>query len=171
MAHLTSHSRRSSSRWVITPLWLSELLKFFLYNSVYSCYLFLISSPSIRSIPFLSFIVPTFAWNAPLLSLIFLTRSLVFPSLLFSSVSLHWFLSKAFLSLLPIFGTLHSDGFIFPFLLFLSLIWTVCINYNTEQYVLIYSHANVNTLDRFSTFRFKVCTKSQRFECCNRIKY
>ena len=33
-------------------------MKIFLYSSsVYSCYLFLISSPSVRSIPFLSFIV------------------------------------------------------------------------------------------------------------------
>ena len=34
-----------------------------------------------------------------LVSLIFLKRSLVFPILLFSSISLHWSLSKAFLSL------------------------------------------------------------------------
>ena len=36
-------------------------LKSFLYSSVYSCHLFLISSASVRSIPFLSFIVPIFA--------------------------------------------------------------------------------------------------------------
>ena len=75
----------------------------FLYSSsVYSCHLFLISSASVRSIPFLSFIVPIFAWNVPLVSLIFLKRSLVFPILLFSSISLHWSLRKAFLSLLDI---------------------------------------------------------------------
>ena len=39
---------------------------------VYSCHLFLISSASVRSIPFLSFIVPIFAWNIPLVCLIFL---------------------------------------------------------------------------------------------------
>ena len=38
----------------------------------------------VRSIPFLSFIEPIFAWNVPLVSLIFLKRSLVFPILLFS---------------------------------------------------------------------------------------
>ena len=38
------------------------------------------------------------AWNVPLVSLIFLKRSLVFPILLFSSISLHWSLRKAFLS-------------------------------------------------------------------------
>ena len=55
-----------------------------------------------RSIPFLSFIVPIFAWNVPLVSLIFLKKPLVFPILLFSSISLHWPLRKAFLSLLAI---------------------------------------------------------------------
>ena len=97
-AHLSSHSRMSGSRWVITPLWLSGSWRFFLYSSVYSCHLFLISSASIRFIPFLSFIVPIFVWNVPLVSVIFLKRSLVFPILLFSSISLHWSLSKAFLS-------------------------------------------------------------------------
>jgi len=52
--------------------------EFFLYNSsVYSCHLFLISSTSVRSRPFLSFIVLIFAWNIPLVSLIFLKRSLL----------------------------------------------------------------------------------------------
>ena len=69
---------------------------------MYSCHLFLISSASLRSIPFLSFINPIFAWNVPLVSLIFLKRSLVFPVLLFSSISLHWSLRKAFLSFLAI---------------------------------------------------------------------
>jgi len=60
-AHFTSHSRMSGSRWVITPLWFSGSWKSFLYSSsVYSCHLFLISSASVRSIPFLSFIVPIF---------------------------------------------------------------------------------------------------------------
>ena len=79
----------SGSRWVITPLWLSgSWSSFFLYiYSVYSCHLFLISSASVRSIPFLSFIEPIFAWNHPFVSLIFLKRSLVFPILLFSSIS------------------------------------------------------------------------------------
>ena len=99
---LTSHSRMSGSRWVITPLWLSVLWITFLYSSsVYSCHLFLISSASVRSLPFLSFTEPIFAWNVPLVSLIFLI-SLVFPILLFSSISLHWSLRKAFLSILAI---------------------------------------------------------------------
>ena len=56
--------------------------QFFLTEVVYSCHLFLISSASIRSISFLSFIQPIFAWNVPLVSLIFLKRSLALPILL-----------------------------------------------------------------------------------------
>ena len=102
-AHLSSHSRMCGSRWVITPSWLSESWRSFLYSSsVYSCHLFLISSASVKSIPFLSFIVPIFAWNLPLVSLIFLKKSLVFPFLLFSSISLYWSQRKFFLSLLAL---------------------------------------------------------------------
>ena len=83
-AHLTSHSRMSDSRWVITPSWSSGSWRSFLCSSsVYSCHLFLISYASVRSIQILSFMVPIFAWNVPLVSLIFLKRSLVFPILVF----------------------------------------------------------------------------------------
>ena len=93
----------SGSRWVITPVWLSGSWRSFLYNSsVYSCHFFLISSAYIKSIPFLSFIETILAWNVPLVSLISLKRSLVFHILLFSSISLHWSVRKAFLSLLAI---------------------------------------------------------------------
>ena len=99
-------------------------MKIFLYSSsVCSWHLFFISSASVRSIPFLSFIVPIFAWNVLLVSLIFFKRSLVFHILLFFFISLHQSLRKAFLSLLLFFGTLHSNGFIFPFLLCLSLLF------------------------------------------------
>ena len=50
----------------------------FCSSSVYSCHVFLISSASVRSIQFLSFIVPIFAWNVPLVALAFLKRSIVF---------------------------------------------------------------------------------------------
>ena len=90
--------------------------------SVYSCHLFLISSVSVRSISFLSFIVPIFAWSVSLLSPVFLKRSLVFfycfP--LFLCIA-HWG-RLSYLSLLFL-GTLHSDTFIFPFLLCLSLLF------------------------------------------------
>ena len=74
---------------------------------MYSCHLFLLSSASVRSISCLSFIVLLFAWNI----LIFLKRSLVFPIRLFSSISLHWSLRKAFLSLPAILWTLHSNAY------------------------------------------------------------
>ena len=48
-AHLTSHSRMSGSRWMITPSWLSGSWRSFLYSSsLYSCHLFLISSASVQ---------------------------------------------------------------------------------------------------------------------------
>ena len=117
-AHLTLHSRMSGSRWVIPPSWLSRLWRSFLYSSsVYSCHLFLIFSASINSIPFLSFIVPIFAWDISLVSL-FLEE---FSSLSHSIVFLNFFASiteEAFLiSSLLFFGTLHSNGYIFSFLL------------------------------------------------------
>ena len=120
-AHLTSHSRMSGSKSVITPSWLSGSWRSFFYSSsVYFCHLFLISSSSVRSISFLSFIESIFGWNIPLVSLIFLNRSLVLAILLFSYIYLHWSLKKAFLSFLLVFGTLHSDDYIFPFLLCFS---------------------------------------------------
>ena len=121
-AHLTSHSRMFGSRWVITRSWLSWLWRSFLYSSsVHWFHLFLISSASVRSIPFLSYIVPIFAWNVPVASLIFLKRSLVFPILLFSSISLHWSLRKAFLSLLTI---LWNSAFKWIYFSFSSLLFT-----------------------------------------------
>ena len=51
-AYLTSHSRISGSRWVITPSWLSGSWRSLLYSFfVYCCHLFIISSASVRSIP------------------------------------------------------------------------------------------------------------------------
>ena len=60
-AHLTSHSRMFGSRWVISLSWLSGSWRSFLNSySVYSYLLFLISSASVRSIPFLSVMCPSF---------------------------------------------------------------------------------------------------------------
>jgi len=51
-----------------------------------------------------------------MISPVFLKKSLVFPILVFSSISLHCYLRRlSYLSLL-FSGTLHSVGFIFPFL-------------------------------------------------------
>ena len=92
----------------------------FVQFCVFFCHLFLISSASVMSIPFLSFIEPIFEWNVLLVSLIFLKRSQVFPILLFSSISLHWSLRKAVLSLLAIlwnsaFKWIYLFFFVFHF--------------------------------------------------------
>ena len=74
----------SGSRWVITPSWLSGSWRSFLYSSSVYCYHpFLISSASVRSIPFLSFIEPIFSWKAPLVTLIFLKISILSCSIVF----------------------------------------------------------------------------------------
>ena len=88
---------------------------------MYSCHLFLMSSAYVRSIPLLSFIEPVFARNVPLVSLIFLKRSLVFPFLLFSSYFFALIAEEGSLISLLFFGTLHSDAYFFPFLLLLFL--------------------------------------------------
>ena len=113
--------RKGNPSWLgMTTVRLSGSWRSFLYSSsVYSCHL-LISSASVRSRPFLSFIEPIFAWNVPLVSLIFLKRSLVFLILLLSSISLHWSLQKAFLSLLAILWNSAFNAYIFPFLLCFS---------------------------------------------------
>ena len=89
-------------------------MKTFLYSSLYSCHLFLISSASVRSLLFLSFIVLIFAWNVPLVSFIFLKRYLVFPILFFPLFLCLVHLRRlSYLSLL-FFGTLCSVVYIFP---------------------------------------------------------
>ena len=135
-AHLISHSRMSGCRWVITPSWLSGSGRYFLYSSVYSCHLFLISSASVRSLPFLSFIEPVFAWNVHLVSPIFMKRSLVFPNLLFSSISLHWSLRKALLSLLAILWNSAFKWVYLSFspLLFTSLLFTAICKTSLDSY-------------------------------------
>ena len=57
--------------------WLNKSKRSFYIYSI-------ISSASVRSIPFLSFIRPIFAWNVPLMSLTFVRRSLVFHVLFVS---------------------------------------------------------------------------------------
>ena len=80
-----------------------------------------ISSTSIGSLLFLSYIVTIFTWNVPLVSLIFLKSSLIFPIQLFSFISLHYLLKKTFLSLLAILWNSAFSWYIFPFLPCLSL--------------------------------------------------
>ena len=116
IVHLTSHSMMSGSRWVITSSWLSGSWRSFLdSSSVYSWHLFLISSASVRSLPFLSFIVLIFAWNVPLVSnfleeICGVSHSIVF-FYFFALVT-----GEGFLISLLFFGTLHSDGYIFCYI-------------------------------------------------------
>ena len=116
-AHLTSHSRMFGSRWVITPSRLSGSWRSFLYSSVYSCHLYLISSASARFIPFLSFIGPIFAWMLPWYLRFSWTHLYSFPFCCFPLfLCIDSWAKLSYLSLL-FFGTLHSNGNIFPFLL------------------------------------------------------
>ena len=117
-AQLTLHSRMSGYRWVITQSWLSGSWRSFLYSySVYSCHLFLISSASVSAIPFLSFIVPIFAWNVPLIiSNFFEEISSPYHCIFF----LYFFaliIEEGSYLFALFFRTLHSNGYIFPFLI------------------------------------------------------
>ena len=132
--------------WVFHICWHIECstylgcIKIFLYRfSVYSCYFFIVFSASVRSIFFLSFIVPIFAWCVPLVSIMFLKRSLVFWILLFYSNILFFllfffffvvvvvcFLRKAFLFLLTI---LWNPSFQWVYLYFSPLPSTSFLSY------------------------------------------
>ena len=154
-AHLTLHSRMSGSRSVITPSWLSASWRPFWDSSfVYSRYLFLISSASLRSIAFLSFIVPIFAWSVLLISLILLKRSLVFPILLFSSISFHWSLRRTFLSLLAI---LWNSAFKWVYcsfspLLFFCLLFSVICKTSSDEH---FAYTLIKSLKTKSKWCFK----------------
>ena len=88
-AHLTSHSRMSSSRCVTTPSWFSGSLRPFLYSSsVYYCHFFLISSASVRSLLFLFFIVPILTWNVPFMVLVTASYTVLRTSACSSSYTL-----------------------------------------------------------------------------------
>ena len=115
-AHLTLHSRMSGSGWVITLSWLCRSLKSVLHSSsVHSCHLFLISYS--MSILFLAFI----ACNVLLLSPVSWRHLYSFPLHCFPIFLCIGKLGRPY-SLSSLFsGTLHSVGYIFPFLPSLSL--------------------------------------------------
>ena len=108
---------------------------------MYFCYLFLISSASIRSLLFLAFIVPIFAWNVPLISPIYLKKSLIFPILLFFSIFLHCSFKKASFSLLAI---LWNSAFSWIYLslshlLFASLLSSaICKAFSDNHFVFLH---------------------------------
>ena len=97
---------------------------------------FSLSSAPVRSIPFLSFVEPIFSWNVLLVSLIFLKRSLGFPILFFPSISLHWSLRKAFLSLLAILwnSAFKWEYLYFSLLLFTSLLFSAICKSSSESH-------------------------------------
>ena len=78
--------------------------------------------------------VPIFAWNVHLVSQVFLKRSLIFLILLFSSLSLHCSLKTFFSPSLLFSGTLHSDGYIFPFSLCLLLLFSVICKASSDNH-------------------------------------
>ena len=89
---------------------------------MYSCHLFLISS-SLRSLVSVLYCTHICV-KCPLAYLVFLKRCLVFLILLFSSVSLHCSLKKAFFSLLPVFLEICIQmgiSFLFASLLFSAI--------------------------------------------------
>ena len=83
------------------PCYCSNLVHLDLFCAVLPCILSISSwsLQSTRSLPFISFIMPMFGQNVPLISLVFLKRSLVFLLLLFSSGFIPCSLKKAFFSL------------------------------------------------------------------------
>ena len=114
---------------------------FFLCSSVYSCYLFLISSAFVRPLPFLFCIHFIFPWNVPLISPIFLKRSLVFPILFFPSIYLYCSFEKALLPLLAIlWNSAFSWGYLslspLPFASFLSS--AICIASSENNFAFLH---------------------------------
>ena len=102
--------------WWSHPLDYLDYVDLFLYSSfVYSCHLLLISSTSVRSIPFLSFILPIFAWNVPLAYLIFLKTFLDFPILFFFLYFYALIAEEGFLISPCYFLELSIQMYIFPF--------------------------------------------------------
>ena len=103
---------------------------------VYSCHLFLISSASVKSIPFLSFIKLIFAWNVPLVSLNFpeeissLSHSVVFLYF-FALITGEGFLISSCYSLELCIQMLIS---FFSPLLFISLLFTVICKASSDNY-------------------------------------
>ena len=141
-AHLTLHFRMSSSRWVITPLWLSGYEDLFVQVFCVFCHLFL-TSASIRSIPFLSFIVPIFAWNVPSVSLSFWRDLSSFPFYCFPLFLCtdHWgrlsYLSSLFLEFCLQMGIPFLCLFPFHFSSFLSYLCLLCYDTYWDNFMFL----------------------------------
>ena len=142
-AHLTSHSRMSGSRWVITPLWLSGSWRSFLCNSsVYSCHLFFISSTSVLYCAYLckkcSLDISNFLEeiSSPSHSIVFfyffalITEEdfLISPCYLWNSAFKLVYLSFSTLPFASLFFTaIYKASSVSHFALFISFSWVVLI--------------------------------------------
>ena len=118
----------SGSRWVITRSWLSGSWRSFLYSSfVYSCHIFLTSSASVRSIPFLSFIEPISNFLEEISSL---SHSIVFLYF-FVLIAGGGFLISACYSLE--FCSQTGISFLFSFAFSFSFLIYLCLSSNVER--------------------------------------
>ena len=118
-AYLTSPSRMSGSRWVITPSWLSGSWRSFfctiLLCTTSSEYLLLLLGPYHFCPLFSPSLHEMFPWYFR-----FSWRDLFYCFPLFLSIDR---LGRLFYLSLLFFETLHSNGYIFPFLLCFSLLF------------------------------------------------
>ena len=88
---------------------------------------------------FSSFIMPILAWNTPLISPIFLKRSLVFPILLFSSIPLHCSFKKALFLPAILWNSAFNWVYLFPFLPSLSLLFSPQLFVKSPQTTTLFS--------------------------------
>ena len=120
-AHLNSHSRMSGSRWVTTPLWLFASLRVFVQFCVFLPPLNLYCFCEVHTI---SVLYPAHLYMKCSFGISkFLKIPLVFPILLFSSISLHCSLNKAFLFILAILWNCVFSWVYFPYLLCILLLF------------------------------------------------
>ena len=118
-AHLTSHSRMSGSRWVITPSWLSGSWRSFLYSSSVYSWLPLLNIFCFCLVHTISVLFCTHLFMKCSLCISnFLEEISSLSHSIVSSNSLHWSLRKAFLSLLDI---VWSSAFTWVYLSFSPL--------------------------------------------------
>ena len=102
------------------------------------------------------------AWNAPLVSPVFLKKSLVFPFYLFSSITLHCSFKKAFLSLLailwnPAFSRVHLSLFPLHFASLLSS--AICKVSSGNHFAFLHFFSRCIFLNTFisDTFGYQMC--------------
>ena len=121
-AHLILYSTMSDSKWVISPvvIWVMKIFFCIVLLCILTTFLNIFCFYHVHI--FLYFIVLIFTWNIPLVSRIFLKRSLVFPVLLFFFFYLFALITEEGFLISPCYSLgLHSVGYIFSPLPFTSL--------------------------------------------------